>query len=220
MFFERLRLINDPVAGSGPWNMAVDEMLTQQVIFPTLRIYQWLEPTVSFGYFEKISEVRRARPFEKLIRRWTGGGLVEHGSDWTYSLIVPADHPFAREQRVESYQLIHEVLQKLVLNECGIAVEIANDGEGAGEGCFQKPVRGDLLFHGQKIAGAAQRRTRNGLLHQGSVQSIELAGLDPLRVAEAFGSDVTSIPLTDSEEKRAMELVSSRYGSAEWLERF
>jgi lipoate-protein ligase A len=36
--------------------------------------------------------------------------------------------------------------------------------------CFEKPVAWDLVDRqGRKLAGAGQRRTRRGLLHQGSV---------------------------------------------------
>jgi lipoate-protein ligase A len=36
--------------------------------------------------------------------------------------------------------------------------------------CFVGAEKNDVLWHGRKIAGAAQRRTRSGLLIQGSVQ--------------------------------------------------
>jgi lipoate-protein ligase A len=36
--------------------------------------------------------------------------------------------------------------------------------------CFIGAEKDDVLWHGRKIAGAAQRRTRDGLLIQGSVQ--------------------------------------------------
>jgi hypothetical protein len=36
--------------------------------------------------------------------------------------------------------------------------------------CFAGAEKDDLLWQGRKIAGAAQRRTRQGLLIQGSVQ--------------------------------------------------
>jgi lipoate-protein ligase A len=45
--------------------------------------------------------------------------------------------------------------------------------------CFAGHEEFDLLWQGQKIAGAAQRRTRNGLLIQGSVQP------PPLSLAKA-----------------------------------
>src|SRR2546423_1117404 len=39
------------------------------------------------------------------------------------------------------------------------------------DNCFANPVRADVLLDGRKIAGAAQRRTTRGLLHQGSIQN-------------------------------------------------
>ena len=39
--------------------------------------------------------------------------------------------------------------------------------------CFQQPVRYDLVDElGNKLAGAGQRRGKQGLLHQGSVQAV------------------------------------------------
>ena len=38
------------------------------------------------------------------------------------------------------------------------------------EACFANPVASDVMENGRKIAGAAQRKTRGGLLHQGSIQ--------------------------------------------------
>ncbi|MEO7931924.1 MAG: lipoate--protein ligase family protein [Chthoniobacterales bacterium] len=219
MIFERLRLINDPAPGNGAWNMAVDEMLLASIATPTLRVYRWSEPTVTLGYFEKLAEARALRPGLPLMRRWTGGGLVDHGADWTYTLIIPADHALARNGRSESYVEIHLAIQKIVATT-GIALELATAATIAGAGCFARPVPGDLLLDGRKIAGAAQRRTRRGLLHQGSLQSIPMELVSARTFADRLAAEATSIPLTGEERARAAQLVTTRYGRAEWLARF
>jgi lipoate-protein ligase A len=43
------------------------------------------------------------------------------------------------------------------------------------DNCFANPVRADVMVDGRKIAGAAQRRTRHGLLQQGSIQGVAVA---------------------------------------------
>ena len=220
MIFERLRLIEDAVPRDGARNMAVDEMLTEQVEGPMLRVYQWSEPTVTFGYFEKISDVQQTRPGAKWMRRWTGGGVVDHGCDFTYSLIVPTSHPLVQGRRAESYGIIHQAVADFVRKTCDIALELASVSIGDGEGCFQKPVPGDLLWNGRKIAGAAQRRTRSGLLHQGSLLGLPLRPEHAPSLAAALGNEVSSIPFTAHEEQRAEEVATTRYRRGEWLNRF
>ena len=219
MIFERLRLVEEPVPGDGAWNMAVDESLLTRLKIPTLRVYLWSEPTVSFGYFEKLADIQKLRPNIALVRRWTGGGLVDHGTDWTYSLLIPATHPLAQKERRESYRIVHEVLQNVIASQCQIALELASENASLGDGCFQKPVAGDLLLSRKKIAGAAQRRTRHGLLHQGSVQ-LPLVHISAVNFARALGSDPSANPLTETERQNALELASKRYRTAGWLGRF
>ena len=220
MIFERLRLVDEPIPGDGAWNMAVDEALLATIETPILRIYLWSEPTVSFGYFEKLADIQKLRPGVPLVRRWTGGGMVDHGDDRTYSLLIPTSHPLAQSERRESYRIIHEILQNVIASKCQITLELASEKTSLGAGCFQQPVIGDLLLAGRKIAGAAQRRTRHGLLHQGSIQKIPLAQIPALDFAHAFGSEPSSISLTEVERQNALELASKRYGTPEWLARF
>ena len=92
---------------SAPQNMAVDESLLRHVQAPVLRIYGWEESCVSIGYFQKASIVPAATSF---VRRYTGGGLVEHGRDLTYTLVLPADHPLTLAGTLPSYRAIHEGL--------------------------------------------------------------------------------------------------------------
>ena len=48
--------------------------------------------------------------------------------------------------------------------------EIKNPKSEIPSACFIGYEKSDLLWHGKKIAGAAQRRNKSGLLIQGSVQ--------------------------------------------------
>ncbi len=69
-------------------NMALDEALLEAMTRlqkPVLRFYGWTEPAATFGYFQKFSDVEQATPLRPLIRRPTGGGIVPHDADWTYS---------------------------------------------------------------------------------------------------------------------------------------
>ncbi|MEI7958089.1 MAG: hypothetical protein WCI40_03190, partial [Verrucomicrobiota bacterium] len=91
-------------------NMAIDEVLLLHAERPILRVYDWARPAVTFGYFERWEPVAAAFPGREWVRRWTGGGIVPHGADWTYSLIIPRSDAFSRVGAGESYRVIHELL--------------------------------------------------------------------------------------------------------------
>jgi lipoyl(octanoyl) transferase len=159
--------------GNAAYNMALDEALLEASAalgMPVLRFYGWTEAAASFGYFQKYAEVEQMTLLRPLVRRPTGGGLVPHDADWTYSLAVPPGNAWYELKATESYQRIHEWIQSAFL-QLGIATELAPECRKSLPGqCFIGYEKSDVLWHGRKIAGAAQRRTRNGLLIQGSVQ--------------------------------------------------
>ncbi len=156
------------------FNMALDEALLENVSKlgkPVLRFYGWAEPAATFGYFQRYSDVAQATPLRPLIRRPTGGGIVPHDADWTYSAVFPPGHEWHSLKAEESYRRIHDWL-RLTFAELKVETELAPCCKKSLPGqCFVGHEKFDLLWHGKKIAGAAQRRNKLGLLIQGSVQS-------------------------------------------------
>lgn len=158
----------------GPaWNMAWDEALLEAVGrlgHPVLRTYGWAEPCATFGYFQRHAEVAARVPLRPLTRRPTGGGIVPHDGDWTYSVAVPPGHPWHELPAVDSYRRVHQWIQ-VAFASLGVQTVLSPccDRQGPGE-CFVGAERHDLMLGGRKIGGAAQRRNRLGLLLQGSVQ--------------------------------------------------
>jgi lipoate-protein ligase A len=160
--------------------MAWDEALlsfVSRIGRPVLRLYAWTQPAASFGYFQHYDAVAAATPLRPLLRRPTGGGLVPHVADWTYALAIPTVHPWYRLRAEDSYLRLHTWLQT-AFRDVGVATDLAPEAKRAQPGCcFEGYERHDLLWHGRKIAGAAQRRSRSGLLIQGSIQP-PVAGWD------------------------------------------
>jgi len=205
-------------AGSPAWNMAVDEALLREVLEPVLRIYEWSVPAVSLGYFQPAA-LAGDRPF---VRRYTGGGLVDHARDVTYTLVLPRAHPWMELSAPESYCHVHKGVQA-ALAACGIASELTPAAHAVeSEACFQKPVRFDIVSEAGKISGAAQRRTREGMLHQGSILLPDPARNAGLRAsfARAFGErlELNAVPgeLTAAESARAADLERDRYSTEAW----
>ena len=155
------------------FNMALDEALLENVSRlgkPVLRFYGWKEPAATFGYFQKITEVEQATGLRPLIRRPTGGGIVPHDADWTYGAVFPPGHEWHGLKAEESYRRIHDWL-RLAFARLKVETELAPCCKKSLPGqCFVGHEKYDLLWHGRKIAGAAQRRNQLGLLIQGSVQ--------------------------------------------------
>ena len=155
------------------FNMALDEALLAEATRlgrAVLRFYGWTEPAATFGYFQAIADVERATRLRPLIRRPTGGGIVPHDADWTYSAAFPAGHEWHFLRAEESYRRIHDWL-RLAFAELQVPTELAPCCKKTLPGqCFVGYEKFDLLWQGKKIAGAAQRRNRLGLLIEGSVQ--------------------------------------------------
>jgi len=200
--------------------MAIDEILLRQAEQPSLRIYRWSERAVSFGYFGRIDDVESLAAGRAMVRRWTGGGMVEHGDDLTYTLVIPREHAFFRHAALESYRLIHEVVAQSLAGEGMSAQVIGVAGSSASGACFASPVQYDLVAGGVKIAGAAQRRTRWGLLHQGSIQfKGSTVGLGD-KLARAFGAKISQRHLTESSLDAARTLAETKYAATAWLRKY
>jgi len=166
-------LVLDSGARAPAENMALDEALLElvaEVKHPVLRFYGWTEPAATFGYFQKYADVELMTGLRPLLRRPTGGGLVPHKNDWTYSVAFPPGHEWYQLKAEESYQRVHEWIRD-AFTRLGLDTELSpccqKDMPGQ---CFIGAEKHDLLCGGKKIAGAAQRRNRHGLLIQGSVQ--------------------------------------------------
>ena len=218
VIFVEMELWFDPHPRSGPEAMAVDEWLLENVKHPVLRIYRWAGAWGSLGYFGKLSEAEIRLPGVSFVRRWTGGGTVDHRGDWTYSLIVPRDREVARMKGGESYRAIHLILLEVLRAEGGEPDFSAGNGK-SGTMCFQNPVENDLLdAQGEKLAGAAQRRGKLGLLHQGSVATAGDSRLRGELFAERLAESWWEADLI-ADEDRVAALIDLKYGRREWLAR-
>jgi lipoate-protein ligase A len=216
VLFASIIEVLDPELHSAALNMALDEALLQHAAFPTLRIYGWRERAVSLGYFSRFAEAQRAAAGREMVRRWTGGGLVEHGGDLTYTLIVPRAAAFFQYPPLESYRLIHGQIAQWLMGR-GIAACVAPSASAEKSGaCFASHVRYDVVAGVIKLAGAAQRRTRWGLLHQGSIQ-LPLAGVD---LAKAFATGIRQTSLAPDILQAAHLIAQQKYATEDWLRKF
>lgn len=178
-YLNAIRVLQD-LPLDGPANMARDEALLVRVgrkeSEPTLRLYQWNPPTISLGYFQRYADyVSLPRPAGELavVRRQTGGGAILHDLELTYSLTLPTDHRFVSTGPNRLYELAHDAIiaclasTGLTAARCG---ETDNSGPRRGPFfCFERRHCYDVLIGDGKVAGSAQRRTREAILQHGSI---------------------------------------------------
>jgi lipoate-protein ligase A len=228
-------------------NMATDFLLLQR--YPTpgaprFRHYDWRGPAVTFGYAQKISFVREKLAAAiaesdgrlELCRRATGGGVVDHRDDWTYALVLPRGHPLEEMRASQSYRLVHEALAAALRDQgvpavTKLAPENPTPEAGAApraDVCFDRAEVYDVIHEtsAAKIAGAAQKRNKNGLLLQGSIWrpcagaavDWDAFGENFLgRLAEALGGPAEPVPWPGFQEEEVSALID-QYASAEWNE--
>ncbi len=228
-------------------NMAVDFLLLKRYPDPArarFRHYGWHRPAFTFGYSQKIDFVRTQLPPDEtveLCRRPTGGGVVDHRADWTYALVLPRGHALCDAPAPESYRAVHACIadallalgQPVALQKSGapgICIEKTDTNDPAlrrGPGvCFAQPEPHDVVRsdNAAKVAGAAQKRSKEGLLFQGSIARDALdAGLDweafhaafTAGLARALGAEAAEAPWPGLAEHELDGLIE-RYSAPEW----
>ncbi|PYK17297.1 MAG: hypothetical protein DME55_10615 [Verrucomicrobia bacterium] len=229
--FAALDVCHDDTPHSAAMNMAVDEALLEYAAIPLIRFYRWQSPALSFGYFGRFTDVASYQCERDLVRRWTGGGIVFHGEDLTYSLVIPTSDTAFAESSTSIYEKIHQalcdalseigqraVVARVVDSDPGSATVATRTGiSDTGYSCFANPVRADVMIDGRKIAGAAQRRTRRGLLQQGSIQGIDLETDLAQRFARELSTDRRERKVDEEILNRAREVAEQKYGTESWL---
>ncbi len=225
--------------GGAAENMAADFLLLQRypaAAVPRFRHYGWRGPAFTFGYSQRLDFVREKLAADlpaDLCRRPTGGGIVDHRDDWTYALVIPRGHPLEETRATESYRVVHLALADALV-AAGVPAEVkascepAPDGAGCGPAgvCFQRAELYDVVHRvsGAKLAGAAQKRNKHGLLFQGSLARGAVGAVDwdafgagfVAALGRALGAEPTPVPWPDFREDETEGLVE-QYSSPEWL---
>ena len=201
-------LIVDDTPLDGSWNMAVDDYLFQSLtdeLQTSLRFYSWKNPTVSLGYSQKVLEVADVEFCQKngidIVRRMTGGKLVLHHKEVTYSL-TSSDTEIFTSNLNDSYRLISEALMK-GLKMMGLAPALASPAPQeyvrGNLPCFSYPSRNEVEVLGKKIIGSAQKRVGTKFIQHGSIPIEEdddlLTSISFLELAD---EEIRMISLTEA----------------------
>ena len=179
------------------YNMALDEAIAKALstgnLPSTLRIYGWDVPSVSIGYFQKVSDINIDYCLGKgipIVRRPTGGRAILHDYEITYSFSAKTDSGIFSKGLLDSYEKISRAFN-LALLKIGLASELKLQREPHRNGsplCFQSTSYGEITIFGKKVIGSAQKRWPGYFLQQGSIPFIinenEIAKVFRLRSSE------------------------------------
>ncbi len=217
-------------------HMAIDEILAlkEGQTQPVLRFFNWGDfgPAATFGYAQYESLVlKQIKPegFDVYTRRPTGGGIVLHKDDLTFSLIFSEYNSL---RPVAIYSELHEKIKAAFAKNTQMSTydkssEYRPTVDGTATGCFGNPVTDDLLGeHGEKVLGGAIRRFGTRVLYQGSLQlpaarnNADYKNFMQQGISDYLGGEVLIYKDIDPQLLAEAKELANKYRSAEWIGKF
>lgn len=160
-------------------HMDTDAHLLKNASVPLIHHYDWKGMAATHGCFvDPFTLLSRQAVVERnlfLGKRPTGGGIIFHLTDLAFSIVVPAAHSAYSCNTMENYAFVNKIVIKALSQFLGgkqasLLPEEPQPLDAASKHfCMAKPTRYDVVVGGKKIGGAAQRRTKHGFLHQGTI---------------------------------------------------
>ena len=137
---------------------------------PILRFYQWQERSATYGYFLDPADYLLPGHLS-IARRPTGGGIIFHDYDLSFSLLVPASHPCYSTNTLQNYAFVNYCLRAAFKKfHPLLPIHLFScKGECRPRFCMAGATIYDLIVDGKKMVGGAMRKTSKGFLHQGSI---------------------------------------------------
>ncbi|EKE04405.1 MAG: hypothetical protein ACD_20C00084G0025 [uncultured bacterium] len=184
----------------GSTNMTIDELILadsiQNQLEPTLRLYGWLNPTLTLGRNQSFKGLNLDYCKQNnidIVKRPTGGRAVLHHHELTYSFITPVEFLNNGHSVLYSYK---EISDALITGFKKLNIELSypeykkvcvKDGY-----CMAISTGSDLNYNGKKLIGSAQFRQQNYILQHGSI----LIDIDKEMLANIFNSPTLDSNLT------------------------
>lgn len=166
---------------SATQNMALDAALLSDLeneCEPILHLYDWEGDAATYGHFIDPEKFLHLPGVDKhrldLAKRPTGGGIIFHTCDLAFSVLVPASHPDFSMNPLDNYAFVNNRVIWAIQQMVSLSAELLPEepvplDENCKSFCMAKPTKYDVMIQGKKVGGAAQRKTRDGYLHQGSI---------------------------------------------------
>jgi lipoate-protein ligase A len=204
----------------GALNMGRDESLLEFVRRgqspTTFRVYGWSSPTISLGAgqpWQGYVELDGPVAGLSVVRRRTGGGAILHDAELTYSMTI-AKRDYPDGSPTEVYRLLQEAIVATIC-ELGLPATLRPRGDAPGPiaqrdkfWCFHRKYDYDIMVHGEKMGGSAQRRLPDALLQHGSIMLQRTFEQHPGTTMDAFMEPLEVEPLA----RLFLRQVEKRFG--------
>lgn len=190
-------------------NMAIDKALAmsfQKEDKPILRFYTW-ENSFTVGVSQNTQTYSEHYPLYKgnCAKRMTGGGVLFHGHDVSYSLVLPTSYLNNLSVK-ESYEKICSFLLSFY-ESLNLSASYAKDIEAIqlskSHFCQVGYEAYDIIVQGVKMGGNAQKRTKNMIFQHGSIP------LFKTKEHQEFGKSLEDIGLKLSVEDAIEKLTNA-----------
>ncbi len=198
-----------------------------------VHFYRANSPALSIGCFLQPDKVLNLEALQhhKILaaKRPTGGGVIFHLTDLAFSILIPASHRLFSQNTLTNYATINEAVIEAILSMVPNLPKLLQDdpvpiNASCRHFCMAKPTQYDVMIGDKKIAGAAQRRTKAGLLHQSSIQiamppknilqDVLLSADSVLSAMQHYTATLfPHIPDADELEKKRQNLEEALYAS-------
>ncbi|HAH31902.1 MAG TPA: hypothetical protein DCL44_06270 [Elusimicrobia bacterium] len=215
--------------------MAADETLCESLPSDYIvRFYNWKGSGVTFGYSQRHKAVLAAiaaggKYPQAVVRRPTGGGIVIHETDLTFSFIFPSHDVYFEPGK--TYDRLHKAINS-AYEKAGVSFSMLREKtknyavNDPLMDCFSTPVNMDILYNGKKVLGGALRKFGGRMLYQASLQAEDArsnAGFHKNTILKAFGSEFGlnwhAAGADDKTLKGLKNLARTKYFSTAWNER-
>jgi len=199
------------------------------------RFFNWgsFVPAATFGYAQFETSARAqilAAGIKEYTRRPTGGGIVLHKDDLTFSLFFTRQNS---DRPADIYAGLHRTIKEEFVKR-GLALGVYNKASdyrpapgGVSSDCFTNPVSDDLLgADGQKVLGGAIRRFGDTVFYQGSLQLPLARGNKDYKEAltaailKYFNAGHAREHVSNTVLNEVYTLAQNTYKTKQWLEKF
>lgn len=174
------RLIRS-LPASASYNMELDEKIFTRYLkdgIPALRVYRWQRPSFTYGVSQhpenEIDVTRCASENIGVAKRITGGGVLFHDDEITYSFVCSKDDLGEPQGVFVSYRRICAFLIRFY-GSLGLKAAFAVQSKDFKNKCAPHGLCGasyekyDIVINGRKIGGNAQKRRRQAVFQHGAI---------------------------------------------------
>lgn len=211
---------------SAAQNMEMDMLLFTSGR-PAFRFYRFRDDCITAGRSQDMpSEIALDKALKMgvdAVKRPTGGGIVLHSrKDIIFSCVFPAS--VFPGGAMKAYYFVSDILLE-GLSECGIHAERAfqspADRRAAPGLCFSSSREFEIALGGKKLAGIAQKRTRDRILQQGAIcvsrPAKDLAALLrrswPIRDGLGLPAYIRDLPEGDKKTDKLLSLLTGMFSA-------